>query len=260
MHLAPSNLIGTWIALGLAFGSFVTVLVARVPGRQGLVSFSQCPTCNHPLAAKDNIPVIGFLILRGKCRYCKAKISLRYPLIELITAICVMMPVLKFDGWWIVLAWVTFIVLGIALAVIDFEHHRLPDRLTVPLFLISLFLLAGDAIANHHLHRLKIALISAIALSFFYLFVNVASRGGMGMGDVKLALSIGLLTGYASMAAVLAASFGAFLLGSVGGIAMLFLGGATRKTAVPFGPFMIIGTFLTPWTTQYVVSILNLGH
>ena len=100
MHLAPSNLIGTWIALGLAFGSFVTVLVARVPGRQGLVSFSQCPTCNHPLAAKDNIPVIGFLILRGKCRYCKAKISLRYPLIELITAICVMMPVLiAVDGW-----------------------------------------------------------------------------------------------------------------------------------------------------------------
>ncbi len=260
MHLAPSNLIGTWIALGLAFGSFVTVLVARVPGRQGLVSFSHCPSCNHALAAKDNIPVIGFLLLRGKCRYCKAKISLRYPLIELLTLACVMMPVLKFEGWWFVLAWVNFIVLGIALALIDLEHHRLPDRLTVPLFVICLFLLTGDAIANDHLHRLTIAIIGAFALSFFYLFVNVASRGGMGMGDVKLALTIGLLTGYISFATVLAASFGAFLLGSVIGIGMLVVSSATRKTAVPFGPFMIIGTFLTPWTTQYVVSILNLGH
>lgn len=256
VFLAPSDLILFWVLIGLALGSFVSVLTARIPERSKLTGRSICPNCQRQILARDNIPLVGYILLKGRCRFCGIKISLGYLLFELITAICILIPVFAFQSWWLVLAWINFIVIGIALSVIDFKYHRLPNKLTFPLFCIGFFTILLDAIYQHQLHQLKTALIASVLLTIFYFALNMLSRGGMGMGDVKLAASIGLITGYLGLPYVLTASFAAFFIGSMVGLFMIVIRKATRKTPIPFGPFMIIGTISSIWLTPWAVQIM----
>ena len=254
--MSPSHILGSWILLGLALGSFVTVLVARVPGQRGLVNSSHCQSCGKPILWRDNIPLISFLLLRGRCRFCKNKIGYLYPLTELIVCGLIILVVLHFSGWFVALSWIAFVVLGTALALIDLKLFRLPDLLTLSLACIVAGLLVSDALKNKHHNQLKSALICSLSLFIFYLLINILSHGGMGMGDAKLALTIGLLTGYYGWKSTFISTLVAFTAGALVGIGLILFKGAGRKTAVPFGPFMLVGCYASIWLAPVIENAL----
>ncbi len=242
------------ILVGMILGSFNSVLVSRIPLRQSLGGRSRCPHCDVQIRNIDNIPILGFIFLGGRCRSCRAKISVRYLVLEILTAGLVLVPLIKFDRVFECIAWIFFVVLAVALSAIDFEHHRLPDPLTGSLYLAGLVFLTLDSFTHHNLSRLNHAFIASIALGGFYWIVNFLSKGGMGMGDVKLATSIGLFCGYISMSTVYVASMISFALGSLVGVVLIVAKKASRKSALPFGPFMLMGAiasiYVTPWISH----------
>jgi leader peptidase (prepilin peptidase)/N-methyltransferase len=258
-HLPPLILYLLIGVLGLIFGSFNSVLVSRIPVKESISGRSKCPSCGNQIANRDNLPILGYLILKGKCRNCHRVISPRYLVLEILTAISVFLPFLAFDRWFLILSWEVFIVLGIALAAIDLEHHRLPDVLTSSLYLFGLILISLDAVMSHWVHQLHNAFIASIVLGAFYWIVNLLSKGGMGMGDVKLATSIGLFTGYTSALAVYVASMTGFALGSLVGVSLVLAKKATRKSAVPFGPFMLVGAVASIWITPWITHLRGLS-
>ena len=229
------------VLLGLTFGSFSSVLVARVPTKKSLWTRSECTSCQKLIRASENIPVLSYLLLRGKCSNCQNSISAIYPILELVTAALFVAGVLTFHTWTSLSLWLILIIIGVPLTVIDITLHRLPDLLTAPLFLASAIVILLDAFVGHHFDRLIPSLVGALALPAFYIALMIISRGGMGMGDVKLSAGIGLVSGFFGVHIVLVSSFAAYILGSVIGIGLMLAGKAGRKTAIPFGPFMLVG-------------------
>lgn len=229
------------LLLGLTFGSFSSVLVARVPTRKSLWTRSQCTSCGKQIKASENIPVVSYLLLRGKCSQCHSRISALYPVLELTTAALFVVGVNTFHTWTSLSLWLIFVLFGVPLTVIDITLHRLPDLLTAPLFISSALVIVIDAFVGNHFNRLIPSLVGALALPAFYLALMIISRGGMGMGDVKLSAAIGLVSGFFGVRIVLVSSFAAYILGSVIGIGLMLAGKAGRKTAIPFGPFMLVG-------------------
>jgi leader peptidase (prepilin peptidase)/N-methyltransferase len=223
--------------LGLIVGSFLNVVVHRVPRRESIVSpASRCPGCGMPIAARDNIPVLSWLLLRGRCRHCREPISARYPLLELLTA-AIFATVAAVRGVDADLTRVLpFAAALVALAAIDLEHRVLPNRIVVPLAVFGLA--AGALLATPQLPELLIA--GAAAFTALLLIALVQPRG-MGMGDVKLAGAAGLFLGLSIVPALLLA----FLAGSVVGLGLMAIEGASaRKRAIPFGPFLALGSLL----------------
>jgi leader peptidase (prepilin peptidase) / N-methyltransferase len=222
---------------GAMIGSFLNVVAHRVPLGESIVSpGSRCPTCRNDLAAYDNVPVVSWLVLRGRCRHCGAKISARYPLIELLTAgtFAAIVAVRGADADLVVE--LPFAAILIALAAIDLEHRILPNRILLP---AAVFGVAAAAVV--HLDELPELLIAGTAGFTALLLVALAKPGGMMMGDVKLAGVMGLYLGLALVPALLVA----FLAGSVVGIGMMAIRGmAARKEAVPFGPFLALGALV----------------
>jgi len=220
--------------LGALIGSFLNVVIHRVPRRESLVRpRSRCPDCGAPIAPYDNMPVLSWLLLRGRCRRCGERISPRYPLVELLTALAFAAVVLVrgFDDN-LVLE-LPFVAALIALAGIDYDHKLLPNRIVYPLAgygLIATVLVERDDLVEH---------VAAGAGAFAFLLAAViAYPRGMGMGDVKLAGAMGLFLGLSVIPALLVA----FLAGSVVGLAILAREGAAgRKKAIPFGVFLALG-------------------
>lgn len=243
------------LVLGAVFGSFSTVLVSRVPVGEGIGGRSGCRSCGSQILARDNIPVLSWLLLRGRCRHCGAAISWRYPSIELLTAVLFALVVLRELPVFVMLAWLAITPMAVALAFIDLEHKRLPDRLTFPAFAAAVLLLTVDAIAVSRWGSLRTAVISALLLCAFYLLLHLISRGGMGMGDVKLALVIGALTGYFGWEWVIVATFTAFICGSLVGVALMALRRAGRKSELPFGPFMLVGLYVSLVATEWFFNL-----
>ena len=229
------------VLLGLTFGSFGSVLVTRIPSRKSLWTRSECNSCGKQIKSSENIPVLSYLLLRGKCANCRAPISAIYPALELITAGLFLAGVLIFHTWTSLALWLILIIVGVPLTVIDLTLHRLPDLLTAPLFGLSAFVIGVDAFVGNHFDRLIPGLIGSLALPAFYLALLIISRGGMGMGDVKLSAGIGLVSGFFGARITLVSCFAAYILGSVIGIGLMIAGKAGRKTAIPFGPFMLLG-------------------
>lgn len=229
--------------LGLAIGSFLNVVAYRVPRNESIVSPpSHCPSCDAPVRNRHNIPVIGWLVLRGKCADCHAPISTRYPLVEAGTAIAFAATAVRFsDHPRLLPAYLAFVGIGIALALIDLDVRRLPDMIVLPSYLVLAGLLAigGDA------HALGRAAMGAGALFAFFFLIAVLARGSMGFGDVKLAGVVGGVLGYLSWGALLTGAFLAFGLGALIGVILIAATKAGRKTAVPFGPFMIAGAWIS---------------
>lgn len=252
----PSGLIGSWVALGLAMGSFASVLVARIPERLGIHGKSQCLSCKREISFYDNIPLLGYIRLRGKCRWCKSSISPIYPLLELFTALATIYLVMSFNSWILCTAWIIFLTVGLSLTVIDVRSHRLPNVLTLPLYLILCSVLVLDSIVNSMWSSFFRALFLSAALCFFYLLLNIISKGGMGLGDAKFALSVGLLAGYVSGFTVIGATFVAFFLGALVGVIAMLAKKGNRKTAIPFGPFIFLGTLLAPWLSPLLLQLL----
>ncbi len=236
-----------WVTLlGLAVGSFLNVVIWRVPRGESVVRpASHCPTCNTEIGARDNVPVLSWLWLRGRCRSCNGRISARYPVVELMVAVLFAGMVVRFQhepSLWPALCYLAAV--GIALALIDLDVHRLPNALTLPSYVAGLALLAIDAITRHTYGRLLHAVIGMAALYAFYFVLAFAKPGGMGFGDVKLAGVLGLYLGYLGWGELAVGAFAAFLLGGVGGISLMALRRAGRKSKIPFGPFMIAGALI----------------
>lgn len=234
--------------LGLLVGSFLNVAIYRVPRGESVVSpGSHCPSCGRPIRSRHNIPLIGWLMLRGRCADCRAPISVRYPAVEAATGLAFALLT-----WWAAArgepasapAWCYLAAVGIALAAIDLETHRLPNVIVLPSYPVLAVLLTVAAILDGHPGNLVRAAIGMAALAAFFLLVVFVYPKGMGWGDVKLAGLLGLAMGYESWGSLVIGSFAGFALGAVVGVVVIASGRGTRKTAVPFGPFMILGAFL----------------
>ena len=232
--------------LGMAVGSFLNVVIYRVPRGVSVVSPpSRCPKCGVGIRAIHNIPVAGWLILRGRCASCRISIGARYPLVEMSTGLLFVAVTLRLDALHLVYAlapWLYFCSMGVALAAIDLETRRLPNAIVLPSYCVVgalLVLVSGMHGAWWPLAR---AGIGAVILLGFYLTLVVVYPSGMGWGDVKLAPICGALLAYLSWSALLVGGFGAFVMGAVVGVVAMLIGGAGRKTALPFGPFMIGAT------------------
>jgi leader peptidase (prepilin peptidase) / N-methyltransferase len=222
-------------AVGAALGSFINVVVYRLPRGESLVSpGSHCPSCNSAVRPYDNVPVLAWLWLGGRCRACRARISARYPLVEAITAaLCVAVIATRLDAVGIALGLLTALV-AVPVAAIDFEHHVIPNRITGPAAVAAIAL----GVALDPSGEPKRLLAAAIAGGAF-LLVALAVPKGMGMGDVKLAGLLGLLLG-SSVAPAIAI---ALVTGVLVGIAVLASRerGERRGAGVPFGPFLAVG-------------------
>lgn len=240
---------------GLAFGSFTGVVVARVPAKESLVRpRSRCTNCGHELAVADNIPVVSWLMLKGRCRYCGARISARYPAGEALTAAVWAVAVVRLGVSWDLLAFLPFLWVLIALSLIDLETKLLPNRIVYPSVIAGVVLVGIAAAAGPGLDAWLRALAAMTVSALGFFVVALISPKGMGMGDVKLSALIGLCLGYISWGRVFLGFFLAFLAGAVIGIGLMLVGKAGRKTAIPFGPFMGLGAIIA---TLYGEPILR---
>jgi leader peptidase (prepilin peptidase)/N-methyltransferase len=225
---------------GVVVGSFVTVVVGRVPAGESVVTpRSRCPSCGAPIGARDNVPVLSWLWLRGRCRACGARISIRYPLLELATGVLFAGTAAVYEPIYVVAMLCAFGAVMISVAAIDLERRIIPNRITYPAFpAFAAAIVVGWALGQG-LSPGR-AVVGALAYGgAFFLIAFIAPRG-LGMGDVKLTALIGLVTGSLGLRYVGVAAGAAILLGGIGGILAL-LGGRGRKSAIPFGPFLAAG-------------------
>jgi leader peptidase (prepilin peptidase) / N-methyltransferase len=243
--LATATLAGL---LGLAAGSFANVVIHRVPRRESVVRpGSRCPACGAPVAWRDNVPLLGWLLLRGRCRACRAPIPLRYPLVELAMGLLWFAVALRLTGQglgWAVPAYLALAFVCLVLAVIDADTRLLPNRITYPAFPLVAGLLLVASLGLGDLGRLGRGLLAATAVGGFFLVLALASPRGMGLGDVKLAPTLGLALGWLSWGTVAVGVFAAFLLGGIAGLAGMVALGLSRKSLLPFGPWLVAGALL----------------
>jgi leader peptidase (prepilin peptidase) / N-methyltransferase len=233
---------------GAMIGSFLNVVVYRLPRRESLVRpASHCPACGVAVKPYDNVPVLSWLLLRGHCRNCSAAISKRYPLVEALTALLCVGAVLSGEDTATIALNVAFILLLVPIALIDFEHRIIPNRLTA-LGAIAALVLGTALDPSGEPERLLAGLAAGGAL----LLAALAYPGGMGIGDVKLAGVMGLFLGSAVAPAMLVALFAGVLFGAL--LAARKGAGVARKTAVPFGPFLAAGSLVAVFAGEDLVN------
>ena len=234
--------------LGLCIGSFLNVVIHRVPLGQSVVSPpSSCPQCGSPIRARHNVPVVGWLLLRGRCADCGAPISVRYPLVEALTAVLFVLVTwraLDLGQAAAIPALLTFTALGVALAFIDLDVRRLPNVLVFPAYPVLAVLLAVAAWVRGDWEALLRAGLGGLALFGFFFALRLIHPQGMGFGDVKLAGVLGMYLGWLGWGAWAVGTFLGFFLGGLFGIGLILVKRGGRKTAVPFGPFMLLGVLV----------------
>jgi len=223
-------------AFGLIIGSFLNVVAHRLPARISLATpASHCPSCETPIKPYDNIPVLSWLILRGRCRSCAEPIAARYPLVEAGTAVLfAAVAAVHYADITALVMGIVLVAFLVPIALIDFDHRIIPNRLTLPAAVLAIVL--GTALdPGGQVERLIAGAAAALLLGL----PSLINPKGMGMGDAKLVGVLGLYLG----AAVIPAFFVAFLAGTAVGIAIIVRKGMSqgRKTAVPFGPFLALG-------------------
>ena len=250
-------LVLVWIGVvGLVIGSFLNVVIWRVPRDESVVRpASHCPGCDRPIETRDNIPVVSWLLLRGQCRHCKTRISPRYPAVELLTGVLFVGVTLRFGLRVALIAFLYFTAVAVALAFIDIDHHRLPNVLTLPSYGVLAALFAVDAGVTGEWGTFVRALIGMAALWTFYFVLCLIYPAGMGFGDVKLAGLLGLVLGWVGYGPLILGAFVGFLVGGVFGIALIASKKGGRKTAVPFGPFMLLGAFVGIFAGQPLADL-----
>jgi leader peptidase (prepilin peptidase)/N-methyltransferase len=245
--------------LGASIGSFLNVVIYRVPrGLSVVTPPSACPACGTRIRAFDNIPVLSWLVLRGRCRTCREPFSVRYAIIELVTALAFAgLAALAAPGILaapsaaaaaaealelVALLW--FAAIGIALAAIDLDVHRLPDAIVLLSYPVLAALLGGAALLSGDGQSAGRAAAGAGILFALYFLLAIISPRGMGMGDVKLSGVIGLVLGWVGWSALAVGALAAFLLGGLVGLVLIALGRARRSTGIPFGPWMLGGAWV----------------
>ncbi len=233
------------ILVGLAAGSFANVVAHRVPaGRSVVTPASACPHCGDRIIARDNVPIVSWLLLRGRCRTCAASISIRYPLVEGLTAGLFVVAVFAIGERWVLPAYWWFIALTVTLTLTDLDHKLIPNRILFPGTFVGAALLAGGALIDGDLTKFGWGLVGGAGYFVALLVVAIVAKGGFGYGDVKLAFVLGLFTGYERPGFVVVAAFLAFLGGGVISILLLAFRIRGRKDAIPFGPYLVLGAYV----------------
>jgi leader peptidase (prepilin peptidase) / N-methyltransferase len=240
------------LAPGLAVGSFLNVVASRVPLRRSVATGrSACMSCATPIAAWDNVPLVSYAVLRGRCRHCAARIPFRYPLVELVTALLVVACILRFGATADALVAAAFCAVLVAIAAIDAEHRIVPNRIVLPAalaFLVARLLLEPSVEWP----------LAALAASGALLAVALAYPAGLGMGDVKLALLLGAALGTGVAVALMVGLLAAL----VPAVILIIRRGqrAARKTAIPFAPFLALGAVVALFVGETLMNAyLSLG-
>ena len=248
--------------LGLLIGSFLTVVVDRVPdGRSVVAPGSACGNCGLQLGVADLVPVFSWLALRGRCRRCKAKIGVEPLILEVTNAAIFFAFAIKFDLSWELAAFCVLAAGLVALSWIDLRTKRLPRQITYAAAAIGVPLLCIAALVRHEPRRIGMMLVGAAVAFTFMLLVYLLSlrQGGMGDGDVRLSPLLGAYLGWLNPGIVAAGLFLGFLSGAVVGLIVIAVGRGDRKTAVPFGPFLALGTIAAVWAGQPMIDALFHG-
>jgi len=244
---------------GLIIGSFLNCLIYRLETNKNFVSGrSFCPLCSHKLSFFDLIPIISFLFLKGRCRYCGKKISWQYPLVEIATGLLFLLIFKQFQifnllnlfYYWLITSFLIIIF------VYDLKHYLIPDKVIYPAIAIALIfnflphqIFEGGA---NQFPVFKNLILGALASAGFFFLIWFFSKGkAMGFGDVKLVFFMGLFLGFPK---ILAALFFSFIIGAIIGMILLVLKKKTLKSEVPFGPFLVIGTFISLFFGDKIIS------
>lgn len=245
--------------LGLAFGSFANVVAHRVPAGISLLRPSCCPSCEAPIRSWQNIPVLSWLLLRGRCAECAAPISPRYPATEAVTGIAFALlawfvpTVLGLPGVAGVLVWAAFAwfaVVSSVLVMIDLDTQRLPNAIVLPSYGVGLGLLGLACVFGADWSAMLRAVVGMAVMFAVYWLIRLVRPDGMGGGDVKLAGVAGLYLGWLGWGPLAVGWLAAFLLGGGFAVALLASGKATRRSAVPFGPWLLAGAWVGIWFGQ----------
>jgi leader peptidase (prepilin peptidase) / N-methyltransferase len=228
---------------GLLIGSFLNVVIWRVPRKESIVApRSKCPSCDTPIANRDNVPVLSWLVLHGRCRHCGEPISPRYPLVEFGTGVLFAAIGARFSTSWALPAYLVLGAALLAISAIDLEHFIIPNRIVYPVGLTLVPLFALAALLGHQWDAFERALLGGLAGFGALLLIHLISPRGMGFGDVRLCFLLGLALGWLGWPDVMFGIFAGFLYGSVIGLALIALRIRDRKSALPFGPFLAAGT------------------
>jgi leader peptidase (prepilin peptidase) / N-methyltransferase len=240
------------LPFGLVLGSFMTVAVHRLPKGESVVSpRSRCPGCGAEIGARDNIPVLSWLLLRGRCRRCGEPISVEYPLIELATAGLVVLAAIRYSNPWQAVLVGGLLALMPGVALIDLRHRIIPNRLMYPSLILFPVLIVLAWLIDGAVDPARAGI--GLALYGGILFVVAVISRGMGMGDVKLAALIGVVLGALGLRFVGVAAGAAIVLGGLGGLIALAMGRG-RKSAIPFGPYLAVGAIVAGLWGEEIAS------
>ena len=238
------------LVIGCIFGSFLNVVIWRVPNHISLVNpkRSFCPNCEAPIAWYDNIPIISWLVLGAKCRHCKEPIAVRYPIVEALGGLSFLAVTLGslFGAYspWILPELYVFAAVSIVIAYIDLDHHLILNVVLLATLIATLVLLAFASLGTNEWNRLGRAVICAIVLGAFYLLLSIIWKGGMGDGDIKLAFILGLITGWLGWSQFIIGAFAAFFIGGFLSLVLIIGKKVDMHGGIPFGPSMLLGIWL----------------
>lgn len=254
--LLPRPLLYIFSALvGLVVGSFANVCAYRMPRNKSVVSPpSSCPRCGSRIKAYDNVPVLSYLLLLGKCRNCGESISPVYPMVELANALLYVAAAWKYGAVPSLLFYFVFLSALLVITLIDLDIQEIPDEITIPGAVIGIlagWLFLPDPFMRAQALGLKASLIGAAAGFSLYYLIAVVSKGGMGGGDVKMMAMVGAVTGWKG---VLLTTFAGSLIGSIAGLYVIAFKGGGRKTKIPFGPFLALGVLVTILFGQELIA------
>ena len=232
----------TAATVGLAVGSFLNVVVWRVPRKESVARpRSHCPSCGTPLANRDNVPVASWVLLRGRCRTCQTRISARYPLVELSCAVLFAATAVRFGLTFALPGYLALAAGLVALSAIDFEHKLLPNKVVYPTGYTVGVLLVLAALAEAEPRRIVWALAGAAGSFGVFFLLHLLSPGGMAFGDVRLSFVLGMAVGWLGLDLVPLFLFVAFLTSAGIGLIYAMTSGKGLKAAIPFGPFLALG-------------------
>jgi leader peptidase (prepilin peptidase) / N-methyltransferase len=242
----PMWLLTTYFFMfGLAVGSFCNVCIYRLPREESIVfPSSHCVSCQNPIAWRDNVPILGYLTLLGKCRNCSSRISIIYPMVELITGILVAGVYLNFGLSWETIIFSIVVPTLVVITIIDWEHQIIPDVITLP------GILFGFAAGSHMNGFLPSLIGFLIGGGLFYLIAIFSGGKGMGGGDIKYMAAVGALLAWKNTLLII---FSASLLGTIYGLPLILLGEKGRKSKVPFGPFLAGATLIAIFSGDQII-------
>lgn len=257
MDFAAGCLIAAAVVLGVIVGSFLDVVIDRVPRGVSVVEapIMTCHGCPNRLQWSERVPIVSHVVGRGLHGACGARMPRRRLAVEVVTGgafgLVAWAGIARVYPSILVPLMLYWTAIAVALAVIDVAHHRLPNAIVLPAYPVTAVMLTVAAIVSGDYGRLLSAVLGALALGGFYTALALVRPGGMGLGDVKLAGALGMLLAWLGWAPLIVGALAGFVFGGVGGIVLMLGGRATRTTALPFGPFMLLGaTFGVGWAAS----------